>query len=306
MRKSILFFVSLLLADFVIAQEYTATIISKPSNATFRYVDNSPTDAGINAWANGMIIADWTSGGTPYVWRSLLKFSLSSVPAGSTIDSAFIFLYANPTSPSGNPGSPTWGTDNAVGIYRLTGAWDTTTLIWSTQPAYTTVHGDTLPQSTSTTEDYINVNVTALVKDAYTLGNYGFLFKHIQETTPLNSMIFYSPYEYSIDSAKTPKLVIKYKNKVGVTNVNDAAETMDIYPNPSNSFVNIDIMNVSGKTVDVLLKDITGRVLVTRNINNQVTRSVIGIDLSGYAPGLYFVCLQNANGIALTKKLLIN
>jgi len=303
MKRNIMLALLLLTAKVGMSQSYTLTLVSKPGNSSFRYINNSPTDAGSNYAGTGMVIADWTSGGIPYNWRVLLKFDLSAIPSGSVIDSAFLSVYADSLSPSGNSGYPTWGTDNAVGIYRLTAAWDTATVNWYDQPAYTATDSVILPQSTVTSQNYLRVNVSELVKDEYASGNHGFLFKELQETTPLNSMIFFSPYNYTIDSTVVPKLVIKYRNITGVSNVNSSNLTMEMYPNPGRSNVNIEVANNQGEG-NIEVRDISGKMLFAQQIS--ATHSIINLKVDNYASGIYFVSLHKADGSVLTKKLVVN
>lgn len=283
----------------------TVTIRSKPTNSKFRYVNSAPTDTGNCFAGNSMVIARWTSGGTPYTWRALLKFDLPVLPAGATIDTAYLSVYANPTSPSGNPGSPTWGTDNAVGIYRLLSPWDTSTLTWGTQPLFSTTNGDTLAQSTSWTQNYVNVNITGLVKDAYLYGNHGFLFKHLQEVNTLNSMIFYSPYSYTIDTNKTPRLKIKYTYTTSVINPESNNMQFEVFPNPANSIVSFKITKGMGDVVTVSVIDCTGRIFATREIRDDAVDITSSIDISGYPKGVYIARVERTNGTIVNRKLLV-
>jgi len=287
------------------AQSYTLTIRANPSNSSFRYIDNSPIEMYTHISGTSMVIADWTSGGGSYVWRSLLKFNLPTLPAGAVIDSALLSLYANPTSPSGNPGSPTWGTDNAVGIYRLTAAWDTGTISWATQPATTLTHGDTLAQSTSWVEDYTDVNITNMIKDSYALGNYGFLMRHLQETTHYNSMIFYSPEEYAADSNKAPRLVIYYRNPEAVSDLNAQHTTFDLYPNPVHGTVNVKVGESQEDGLSISVSDIVGRTMFAKSLDTRSSQT-LSVDLNNYAKGCYIMTLKNGNGVLETRKLIVD
>ena len=272
-------------------------------------MDNAPADAASpGPGETSMIIADWTAGGNFYVWRTVLSFDLSSIPLGATIDTAYLSLWANPTSPSGNVGSPTYGTANAVGVYRVVDAWDTTTECWNTQPGFGYTDGDTLSQSTSNTENYLNVNVTALVKNMlFYEGPYGFMLKHIQETTPYNSMIFYSPYQYAADTSVTPLLVITYTTAPsGILNINNNKAALDIYPNPASAMVNIKVVKGPTEHIALTVSDCVGRTVATKNINENSTQVNVAIDVNDYAKGIYLVKLSNSNGDIVTKKLEVN
>jgi hypothetical protein len=274
-----------------------------PANATFDYLDNSPGSVS-NPHAQSLVIADWTSSGIPYVWRSFLKFDLSSLPAaGLVIDSAYLSLYADTTSASGLVGNPTWGTANAVGIYRLTGAWDTT-IVWGTQPGYTPLDSAVLTQSTNSKQNYPHTNVTAMVKDMVTSGNYGFLFRHLQETTTLNSMIFKSPNTFSTDSTQTPLLVVHYRTTAAVTNVGGNTEGFDVYPNPAASFAAIRVSDPNAGSSVITISDCIGRIYAVKNIDKCSTGNE-QIDVAHFAPGVYLVSLSTQDGRKYTKRLVI-
>lgn len=304
--KRALLIISILAFTQCLAITDTVTIRSNPSNSRFRYINNAPSDTGSCFGGNSMVIARWTTGGIPFTWRTLLKFDLPTLPAGATIDTAYLSVYANTSSPSGNPGSPTWGTNNAVGIYRLTSSWDTTTLTWGTQPTYVTANADTLAQSSSWTQNYLNVDITALVKDAYLYGNHGFLFKHLQEVSTLNSMIFLSPYSHTIDSNKTPQLKIKYTYTTAVAGPAKEKMNFDLYPNPANDFVSVNITGGNRGVASVFITDCTGREYATTNIFINDGKATSSIDISRYPKGVYLVRAEDANGVIAIRKLVVN
>ena len=287
---------------------HTIWMRSSPSNAEYRcLVGNATTGMGTVS-GYSLIIADWTAGGTPYNWRSLLTFNLPAIPTGAVIDSAYISLWANPTSPSGNPGNPTWGTNNAVGIYRIIDNWDTSTVSWATSPGFSTTHVDTLEQSTSTVENYLHQDVTNLVQDMYSAGGkYSFMFKHIQETTPLNSMIFYSPYQYATDTSVTPLLVVNYTApSLGVVNVNNSEASLELYPNPAADFVNISISKEKDENLFMEIVDCFGRTMATKRIADNHSLVCTPFNLDGYPRGVYIVKLRSDAGYSITRRLTVN
>ncbi|MBS4063867.1 MAG: DNRLRE domain-containing protein, partial [Chitinophagaceae bacterium] len=121
----------------------------------------------------------WTSGGNPSNLRGLIKFDLSGIPSNAVITSAKISLYAVTTAPlNGNLVDPMFGA-NAAYLQRITADWSPSTVTWNNQPATTTSNQVTLATSTSTTQNYTNIDVTSLILDMRTNGNYGFLLKAI-------------------------------------------------------------------------------------------------------------------------------
>lgn len=156
-------------------------------------------------WTNDLLKAmAWTFQGDPGILRGLLQFDLSSVPAGSTIDSAFLSLYApNPPNTQFHSGN------NTSYLRRITSGWDQATITWSNQPQSTNIHQVTLPETTDDYQDYPHINVTALVRDMVSdpLNSFGFMFIQ-QDETPLTRMTFCSS-TYT-DTSKHPQLEIYY------------------------------------------------------------------------------------------------
>lgn len=240
---------------------HTLYLRSNPDNAQWAYIDGG--DLGTCTVSNSAVIADWTSSGVLYTWQFLLQFDMSAVPAGAVINSAYLSLWANLTSPSGYTGTPMYGTGNATYINRIVDSWDTATLTWMTPPGFSMTHPATLAQSTATDENYLNQNVTAMVQDMFQYeGNHGFLFRMVQETTPYNSMIFCSPEYYATDTSMSPLLVVTYTTSTGVNEVNTESEALTVYPNPATNQI---IANYgAGKLgkASLVLMDMTGRILI--------------------------------------------
>jgi len=152
-------------------------------------------------------IASWTINGSPTNWRSFIKFDQSQIPANSTIITATLYFYSKPGSHGIDPVNAQSGTANAFWVERITANWNPVNLPWNGQPTTTTVNRVSVPQSTSSTAD-VTINVTSLVQDMVTSGNYGFGFK-LQNEVYYNARQFASSF-YS-NAALRPKLVITYQ-----------------------------------------------------------------------------------------------
>lgn len=148
----------------------------------------------------------WTCNGDPCIGRALIQFDLSSIPVGSTVNSASLSLFANPTPVNGN-GIATQNA-NASWLERVTGNWDESTVTWSTAPLTTTVNRVMLAQSTSNFQDYV-VDVRDMVQDMVNqpAQNNGFLIR-LDDETYYTSMIFASS-DFS-DSLYWPMLEVVY------------------------------------------------------------------------------------------------
>lgn len=154
-----------------------------------------------------ILISSWTNGGQPADTRQLIRFDYSTIPVGAIIDSARLYLYADPAPNNGNQVDAHFGPTNAFYIQRITSNWTLPTpFTWYNQPAVTTVNQVTIPQSTSSFQNCV-ADVTQLVKDQLSFGNNGFFMRLVTEQT-YNSRQYLS--SKSSDPNKHPKIVIYY------------------------------------------------------------------------------------------------
>ncbi len=154
--------------------------------------------------------AQWTSGGTATESRSLMKYDLSQIPVGSVILSAQLSLFADSTSQQSYPGQPTYGSNNASYLHLVTSTWNPATVTWNTQPTASNTSEVLLPQSTNSSQDYLNIDVSGFVQDWVNnpTSNYGMLLQTITQNH-YNCMLFCSPGK--ADSTRWPKLDICYQ-----------------------------------------------------------------------------------------------
>jgi hypothetical protein len=155
-----------------------------------------------------LVAAAWTRNGDPLYYRGLLRFDLSSIPSTATIVSAKLTLYSNPTPLNGNLVDANSGTNNSMYVQRVSTSW-ASTVTWQNQPSTVTTSQISVPSTTQSRLDLVDMDVTNLVKDMQQLGNFGFMIK-LQNETTYNCRIFCSS-KYS-DATKHPKLVIQYNN----------------------------------------------------------------------------------------------
>ena len=155
----------------------------------------------------------WTDNehGTPfYNGRTLIKFDVNSVsiPAGAILTDAKLYFYAKKNAPDGVAGQPTYGTNNAALLQKVTTPWLLSNTNYNNTPTASTSDQKILPQSTNGAENYV-VDIKDFV--SYWIGNpgrnYGMLLKMQTENNPYNSMIFECG--NAPDSLK-PKLVLTY------------------------------------------------------------------------------------------------
>ncbi|MBA7556121.1 hypothetical protein ES705_48819 [subsurface metagenome] len=135
------------------------------------------------------------------IGRSYIEFKPLTIPANARVVYANLKLYQYVT----------FGTDNfTIGLYKITGDWDESTITWNLQP-------------TSSTDAEITINITAgvttwkswdivaLVQGWLdgTINNYGVVLKDTDESSVDTYISFYTS-DYTIDTTKRPKLEIVY------------------------------------------------------------------------------------------------
>ncbi len=223
----------------------------------------------------------WTCNGSPCQARSYFDFNLSQIPTNAIIDSVKLYLKALPAGTAGNgySGTPTFGTNNACVIRRVTQSWSENSVTWNNKPATTTTNEVTLLQSTNTLQNY-TVNMKQLIIDyiANPTSSFGFELKHIAEGTSYNSMIFGSS-DHSIDSLR-PKLEICYHVPSG----------NPIYsppPSECDSTYGCDTTNLN--TGKVLLLDFNGNTQDKSGLGNHATNygATLTSDRKGNANAAY-------------------
>lgn len=181
------------------------TITLNPSNNPLEgHVDSYNVTGG--GGDSELEIGTWTIFGNSTNWRSYLKFDQSAIPTGSTIKSATLYLYAMPEPHSFNTSTAMNGSANAMYVERITAAWSASGLTFASLPLTTSTNRILVPQTVSNFED-ATIDVTYLVQDMQTEGNFGFGLR-LQNEAVYNGRAYASSF-YS-DAEKHPKLVITY------------------------------------------------------------------------------------------------
>lgn len=150
----------------------------------------------------------WTINGNPVNMRGLFKFS--GIPSGGgqiPPEQAYLTLYSDPTPGNGDLVHANAGWNNAMYIRRVVNNWDPTSTNWYNQPATTSDGEVSIPHTDSPFLDLINIDVTQIVREMYTSGNYGFMIQ-LQNEDYWNSRIFCSS-NYP-DVSKRPRLTIVF------------------------------------------------------------------------------------------------
>ena len=236
----------------------------------------------------------WTHSGDTSLVRSLFKFDLSFIPNNYIVTSARLTLYYNPSSAEGQHASLS-GPNSSV-LQRITTNWGENTVTWNTQPQTTTVNQVLIPSTTSSTQNFIDIDVTQLVSDMVSnpSSSYGFLFK--QQTEQFYRKLVFASSDHPVDSLH-PKLEVCVQSTVGVnTSVDD--NSFRIYPNPATDKITIEYYRSKVEQVQIKLYSMEGRLLLEKTCKSNEMQ----IDVSGFSKGVYIVEIQSENsGIARQK-----
>jgi len=116
----------------------------------------------------------WTQNSIPMIGRGLMEFDFSTIPNNANVYSASLSLYGYNSTTTPQLSSTLSGS-NASTLRRITSSWNSSTVTWHTQPSTTTTNEVPLPESTSSTEDYLNMNILNMVNDMISNGNNGLM-----------------------------------------------------------------------------------------------------------------------------------
>lgn len=159
--------------------------VYSPTDDTF--IDEyAPNQSKINGTEEHAIVR--RMGLVGYELDTLVKFNLSSISSGATIESAKLNLYYyqySDSSPSGNP----------VGAYRIMSTWSESTTNWLNRPTYDVVATDSVSWPGS--YGWVQWDVTSDVQDFVdgTETNYG--WQIMNSAASGNSMIYFRTSDYS-------------------------------------------------------------------------------------------------------------
>jgi hypothetical protein len=251
------------------------TITLQPDGSTG--IDALIKSAGPEASMNYGTLGDfaavaWTAGG-PFVHRSMIKFDLTGLPANANITSAKLSLYHNPNSTT----TPTHSGSNKSILQRITSSWDESTVSWMTKPTSTNTNEVSLAASTSGTQDYLDIDVTQLVKDMITNTNYGIMIM-LETESPYAALNFCSSDHPT--AAKRPKMVISYTINTG-TGTPLPENTLAVYPNPASGFIDV---QGAEENAPWQLYDLNGREVMKGLTGQSGTRIYFN---EGLAKGIY-------------------
>lgn len=178
----------------VLTKEIVVQDMTISSNAT------SSSDSKVH-----QVIA-WTDGGNVFYRRALFQFDLGFITEPSQIISATLSLYG--TTDVWNDGHSNISGSNEGVIERITSEWDESTVTWTNKPTTSTANGVNLNASDVAGEDYLDTDITALVKNIASGENQGLMIR-LKTEEYYRALMFHSM--EADDMTKRPVLTIKYK-----------------------------------------------------------------------------------------------
>lgn len=273
--KSITFTLTALCSFIFLFTSFSqTTLVLQPdaNNGKDALLHGLSSEVNTNYGNNTQLSANaWTFNGSVGTVRSVLEFDLSSIPPGAIVTSAELSLYGIGNN-SGFGGHSTLSGTNEAWIQRITSSWNESTVTWNSQPSSTTLNQVSLVASVGSDDDYLDMDVTALVQDMVNLGNYGFLLR-LQTEQHYRRLNFGS--SDHPDASLRPKLLVTYKSNPCITLRPDSEDGKDALLHGLSSEVNTNYGNNPQLSANSW----------TFNGPEGTVRSVLAFDLSGVPAG---------------------
>ncbi len=173
----------------------TITLQPDPTGGKDSFINLNYSDT--NYGFSSVLAAGRSSFGDYY--RSLIQWTLDSIPAGATVFSAVMSLYCEYVASTNG---------HTIGAYRITGLWEENTVTWNNQPAH-----DSTAAATTTVfgaDVWYDWNLTSLVQAWVdgTYANYGLML--IGEEGVAGSHKNFWSSDYVNNPSLRPKLIVTY------------------------------------------------------------------------------------------------
>jgi type IX secretion system substrate protein/disaggregatase-related protein len=255
----------------------------------------------------------WTNNGDESNVRSLIQFNLSSIPSNATVTDARLSLYNNPTSDEGGHVTSFFHPNKSV-LQRIVSNWSESTVTWNTQPNVSSLNKVTLAATTSSHQNFLNINVTALVRDMIALPgtSFGFRLKLTSEDH-FKKLIFAS--SDNTNAALRPKLVITYTvpsprlENPGYSNLKvdqpiNSITSFDISPNPAKDFLNVSIYANGNNPAALKIYNVIGKEIYNRTLQLEDGLNPLFLQTESWVKGIYFITIKTSKEV-VTKKLIV-
>lgn len=277
--------------------------ITTTKDAAIGYHDNYNTASNnyYNAVQNAAYALPGNIGGLN-VNRAVINFDLSSLPTDIEIISGKLDLYA--LGPISNLNGHT-GSENQSFIERITSNWEEKSVTWNNQPTTTSENRVSLSNSTSETQDYLDIDVTNIYKDILSSNENNGIMLRLQNENIGNGLLFCSS-DYE-NGSKAPKLTLCYKEKTDtsillVTTLINNKEVITIFPNPTKESITIknQKFDISNKYRLSVINQF-GQILINENLNSEIEK----ISLINFSKGIYIVQVLENNELISSQKVIV-
>jgi Secretion system C-terminal sorting domain len=98
--------------------------------------------------------------------------------------------------------------------------------------------------------------------------------------------------------------VVVYSSGVGLTEFQKNANSISLYPNPTNRITTLDLGLLIGQDIKILITNCLGSLIREEDIHVKTINQKINLDLSTKA-GIYLINIKNSSNESITKKLVI-
>lgn len=300
--KITLLFLSLTISSILFAQQTDvlqpngakgkdAWIWSFPNGANVNFGEANAQNSGLH---NVMRAETWQwQQGRFDTIRGLIYFDLSHINSASQIISAELNLYY-----FRNPNFTQQVGENAAFIESIDKTWNEAQVTWNNQPTTDTNKKVLLAKSTSTTQNYLNIDVTELVKQQLQNNYYGWMIK-MQKETGFNGLTFAS--SDHVDETLRPKLSVTYM-PANSTKSLATQQKINIYPNPATSSIKVESLGAN-TIYKIALKDITGKTVLVKDELPTSTINQYILPVKNLANGIYFI---NINDGEVVQKVVVS
>ncbi len=90
----------------------------------------------------------------------------------------------------------------------------------------------------------------------------------------------------------------------GINNVIKNADAVKLYPNPVNTDLNISFESLENTNADLVIKDITGRIVLNEKVEILKGNNLINSNLSSLNQGIFIIQLNSSNKIIYSNKII--
>jgi hypothetical protein len=143
--------------------------------------------------------------------------------------------------------------------------------------------------------DGFNFESIATISPATPTGATGKNNYSYNDKTPINGANYYRLKSIDIDKSESFSNVIKLSQEVN--------NNIEMYPNPANDVLNIDIKSNITSTLTIKIVDISGRVLIQQSIDGKQGLNSIQLDIHELATGMYSVQIIENKSLIIVEKL---